>query len=130
MPQINHQNTVKMKKLLLLIGVLISFSNAFASKSDVYITSYKKGNVDNRTTVRRSPQQLPINVYYDNEARQIEVTGDEELNIQIYLYDENQNTLNYSSCINTTLDVPSNYNRVLIIHIENDDWIATGEIIV
>ncbi len=118
-----------MKKYLLLIGVIISIGiQAFASKSAVYMDFFKYGRSDKSTTVRRSPMRLPIDVFYENETHQIEVAGDEEMVAQIFLCDENGNTLDYSPCINAVLDIPCNYNGLIIIRIESEEWVATGKI--
>lgn len=118
-----------MKKFVLLIGVIISVvcqMNVMAST--VSITVHRKGNVDRSTTVCRGPINLPIGVVYDNEARQVTVTGDEDMMAQVYLCDLNGNTLDYSSTINATFDVPETYTGSLIIRIESEDWIAVGEV--
>lgn len=118
-----------MRKYLLLIGVIISIGiQAFASKSAIYMDIAKRGRSDKCTTVRRSPMQFPIDVFYDNETHQIEIVGDEELAAQVFLCDENGNTFDYSPCINAVLDIPSNYSGLIIIRIEGEDWIATGKI--
>jgi len=72
--------------------------------------------------------QIPIDVYYDEELRQIEICSYEDMNVQIYLCDENGNTIASSSTINTILDVPDGYSGQLSIRIEGEDWIATGKI--
>ncbi len=72
--------------------------------------------------------QIPIDVYYDEELRQIEICSYEDMNVQIYLCDENGNTIACSSTINTILDVPNGYSGQLYIRIEGEDWIATGKI--
>ena len=118
-----------MKKFFLFIGVIIYIApQADASKNDVYMTIYRKGHVEKNTTVHRSPMLPPIDVTYDSEAHQIEVVGDNELEVQIFLYDENGNILDNSNCINTFLNVPTNYDGIILISIESDDWIASGEI--
>ena len=92
-----------MKKLLSLFGVLIFIGclHAHAEKSRVIMESLQTGNVDGSTTVRRSPMRIPIDVYYDEELRQIEISGDEDMNVQIYLRDESGNTINCFPSINT-----------------------------
>jgi len=120
-----------MKKYLLLIGVLFSICiQTYASKSAIYMDIYKSGHDDKRTTVRRSPMKLPIDVFYDNETHQIEVAGNEEIMAQLFLCDENGNMLDYSPDINAVLKVPCNYSGLIIIRIECEDWIATGKIAV
>ena len=79
-----------MKKFVLLIGVIISVvcqMNVMAKT--VSITVHRKGNVDRSTTVCRRPINLPIDVVYDNDARQITVSGDEEMMAQVFLCDAN-----------------------------------------
>lgn len=120
-----------MKKYLLLIGVIFSVCiQALASKSAIYLDFYKSGHADKSTTIRRSPMNLPIDVFYDNETHQIEVSGNEEVMAQIFLCDENGNVLDYSLNINAVLDVPCYYSGIIIIRIESENWIATGKITV
>lgn len=120
-----------MKKYLLLIGVVFSVCiQSFAAKSAIYMDFYKSGHADKSTTVRRSPMNLPIDVFYDNETHQIEVSGNEEMVAQIFLCDENGNVLDYSPDINAVLNVPCNYNGLIVIRIESVDWIATGKMAV
>lgn len=119
-----------MKKLLSLLGVLI-FIGCFqvhAEKSRVVIEIYQTGHVDRSTAVRRSLMRIPVDVYYDEELRQIEISGDEDMNVQIYLCDENGNTLTYSPPINTILDIPNGYSGLISIRIEGDNWVAIGRI--
>jgi hypothetical protein len=119
-----------MKKLLSLLGVLIIIGclQSYAAKSGVYMDFYKYGHEGKNTTVHRSPMRIPIDVYYDEELHQIEICGDEDMNVQIYLCDENGNTITYSSTINTILDVPDGYSGLLFIRVEGEGWIATGQI--
>lgn len=120
-----------MKKLLSLFGVLIFIGclQAHAEKSRVSMEHWQTSNVDGSTTVRRSPMRIPIDVYYDDELRQIEISGDEDMDVQIYLRDESGNTITYSSTINTILDIPDGYSGLLSIRIEGEDWISTGKLL-
>lgn len=117
-----------MKKLLSLLGVLIIIGclQAYATKSGVYMDFYKYGHEGKNTTVHRSPMRIPIDVYYDNELCQIEISGNMEDEVQIFLCDENGNIIAYSSIANTTLDIPEDYNGRLSISIESDNWVAIG----
>ena len=74
--------------------------------------------------------RIPADVYYDNELRQIEIYGDENLNAQIYLCDEDGNIIAYSSTVNTLFYIPDSYSGTLSIRIETDNWIAIGLITV
>ena len=92
-----------MKKLLSLLGVLIIIGclQANAAKSGVYMDFYKYGHEGKNTTVHRSPMRIPIDVYYDDELRQIEISGSVDIDVQIFLCDENGNIIAYSSITNT-----------------------------
>lgn len=121
-----------MKKFLSLLAALI-FTGSFqsyAEKSKVYIEIYQSGHIDRGTVVKRSPMRIPIDVYYDDELRQIEFSSVEDLDVQVYLYDENGNTITYSPTINTTLNVSDGYSGMVSIRIDGKGWIATGMIVV
>ena len=120
-----------MKNLLSLFGVLIFIGciQAHAEKRRVTMEHWQTSNVDGSTTVRRSLMRIPIDVYYDDDLRQIEIYGEEDMDVQIYLRDENGNTITYSSTINTILDVPDGYSGLLSIWIESENWIFTGKLL-
>lgn len=119
-----------MKKFILLLGMLLTFISFMsnASQEKVYL-KYRKDTHSKNTTVLRSPQQIPIDVEYDNETRQITVSGDVDMEVQVYLCDLSGNTLDYSSCLNAVFDVPETYTGSLIVRIESDNWIAEGEVL-
>ena len=121
-----------MKKLLSLLGVLIIIGclQANAAKSGVYMDFYKYGHEGKNTTVHRSPMRIPIDVYYDDELRQIEISGSADIDVQIFLCDINGNTLDYSHCMNTVLNIPYGFSGIIILRIESEAWIATGKIAV
>lgn len=121
-----------MKKFLSLLAALfiIECFQAHAEKRSVVLERYLTGHVDRSKTVRRSPMQIPLDVIYDDESRQIEICGVEEMDIQVYLYDEKENPIAYSSTINSTLDIPDGYSGIISIKIEGESWIATGIITV
>ncbi len=92
------------------------------------LTIRQKGHAEKSTTVRRSHQHLVIDVIYDNEARQVLVSGDEDIAAQVFLCDMNGNILDYSAIINATFDVSEKTKDTLIIRIEAEDWMAGGEV--
>ena len=73
-----------MKKLLSLFGVLIFIGciQAHAEKRRVTMEHWQTSNVDGSTTVRRSLMRIPIDVYYDDDLRQIEIYGEEDMDVQ------------------------------------------------
>ena len=120
-----------MKKFLLILGILLPIVlNVSASKYSVIMTKQRQNNPEKVTTPHRAPEKLPIEVVYDNETRQVEVTGDEEMAAQVYLSDENGNTLDSANSVNAVLTVPETYSGLLIIRVESAEWIATGKIAV
>lgn len=119
-----------MKKFIILIGVLLSIIlQVQAEKSKVFIDIYRKGQVEKSTTVRRTPVVLPsIYVYYDNNTRQLEFSCEEDIAAEIVLYDSNKNVLSYSSSLKTTFEIAYEYKGTIIIHIDSEDWYATGKL--
>ena len=94
-----------MKKLHLLVGVFIFIGclQVHAEKSRVAMEKWQTCNVVGSTTVCRSPMRNSIDVYYDDELRQIEISSDVGVEVQLFLCDINGNTLDYSHCINTVI---------------------------
>lgn len=78
---------------------------------------WQTGNVVGSTMVCRSPMKNSIDVYYDDELRQIEISSDVGVEVQLFLCDINGNTLDYSHCINTVLDIPYQYSGIIILRI-------------
>ena len=74
---------------------------------------WQTGNVVGSTMVCRSPMKNSIDVYYDDELRQIEISSD----VGVEVHDINGNTLDYSHCINTVLDIPYRYSGIIILRI-------------
>lgn len=120
-----------MRKLLLTLSLMIAFTiQVVATNYTVTMKSQKKENPNNSTQVRRTPTHLPFEVIYDDETHKVIVSGDEAFIAHIYVCDENGNTLDSSSSINAVLNVPESYTGLLIIRIENDEWISTGKIVI
>lgn len=120
-----------MKKFLLLIGALISFAiQVSATSESVSLTVNGKDNLGKGTKVRRTPTHLPLDVFYCNETRQVEVSCVEEVEAQVFLYDENGNVLDCSPYINVMLNVSCDYRGIITIFIDSEYWVATGEIVV
>lgn len=118
-----------MRKLILLLGMLLTLISFMsnAAQENAYL-KYYKGTHSKNTTVLRSPQQPSIDVIYDNEARQILVSGEDDIEAQVFLCDTDGTLLDYSTTINAKFDVPEKWTNMLIIRIEAEDWIAIGEV--
>lgn len=130
--QIKKKTTkMKMKKVIIFAGLLLAMSHtAFAEQCGVFMEFHRKVNPEHTRDVNRAPLRLPIDVVYDSDTHKIEVVGNEEMEVQIFLCDENGNTLDYSSYINAELNIPYNYSGLIILRIECEKWIAIGKITV
>lgn len=102
---------------------------AFSEGTPVLMDFHNKNNSNQNTTVDRAPARIPaIEVYYDSEVQTIEVVGDEYVEAEVFLYDEEGTFVDYSSTLNTIFSVsaPGSY-RILI---QSGNWYAEGEICV
>lgn len=81
-----------MKKLHLLVGVFIFIGclQVHAEKNRVAMEKWQTGNVVGSTTVCRSPMRNSIDVYYDDELRQIEISSDVGVEVQLFLCNINE----------------------------------------
>lgn len=120
-----------MRKIIpLIMGVLISLSfQISAKKNNVPMDSSPKRHGDNNIR-HRSPLLIPIEVNYDDETHLVEISGDEELDAQVYLCDEHGNVLDYSPALNSELEIPDFHSGMVIIRVESEDWISTGSIFI
>ena len=119
-----------MKKLLLTIGFLLSLSgNLFAEKTEVGITPEKKTPPDTGTTRPRVPMRIPIQVFYDNLTREIEIIAPNSLDGYAYICDGEGDIITFSASLNDVLYIPECYSGLIHIYIESDSWQAVGEII-
>ena len=118
-----------MKKAIIFAGLLLVIAHtAFAEQRGVFMEFHRKINPEHARDVNRAPMRLPIEVVYDSETHKIEVVGNEEMEVQIFLCDGNGNALDYSPCVNAVLNIPYNYSGLIILRIESGEWIATGNI--
>ncbi|MDE6695550.1 MAG: hypothetical protein K2K25_01585 [Muribaculaceae bacterium] len=118
-----------MRKLLLAIGVIFSITLSLsAAKEYVPITIGTKGHPTKNTTVKRAPMYLSLEITYDDTTHVVEVISEEEINAQVYIKSEDGNILGYSSCLNSTFNVPSGFIGILNICIEGEEWTAVGEV--
>ena len=116
-----------MKKLIILAALLLGMAHtAFATQWGVCMEFHRKSNPEKNMSVNRAPMRLPINVVYDSDTHKIEVTGDESMDAEVFLYNANGDLENYSSSLNTEFTVLT--PGIYIIQIQGDGWYAEGEI--
>ena len=116
-----------MKKLIILAGMLFITSLAtFAEQRGVHMEFHRKGDLVNHSDVNRMPIHLPIDVYYDTDSHRIVVIGDESIDAEVFLYNENNTLEGYSSTLNTDFTILTSGSY--IIQIYGDGWYAEGRI--
>ena len=95
--QIKKKTTkMKMKKVIIFAGLLLAMSHtAFAEQCGVFMEFHRKVNPEHTRDVNRAPLRLPIDVVYDSDTHKIEVVGNEEMEVQIFLCDENGNYIDF-----------------------------------
>ena len=116
-----------MKKLIIMAGLLLVMAHAaFAEQRGVLMEIHNKSIPEKNLSVNRAPMRLPIEVVYDSDTHKIEVTGDESIEAEVFLYNTNGTLEDYSSTLNTdfTILTPGTYT----IQIHADEWYAEGEI--
>lgn len=117
-----------MKKIILLFLMAIAMtSSAFSEqKSIVFLTHQTNSSKDN-LEVDRNPINLPIAVYYDFDTNILEVWCDNDnIQAEVYVYDESGNVEAYSAYMNVALQLTSSsVHSILII---GDGWEAEGNI--
>ena len=95
-----------MKKMIFIAGLLLSMAlTAFAEQQGVFMQFHRKINPENSRDVNRAPMRLPIDVVYDSDMHKIEVTGEESIEAEVFLYNTNGSLENYSSSLNTDFTV-------------------------
>ena len=118
-----------MKKGIIIAGLLLAMANtAFAEQWGVFMELHRKSNPEKNKSVNRAPMRLPIEVVYDSDTHKIKVSGDNKMEVQLFLCDENGNTLDYSQCVNSVLNIPNSYSGLITLRIESEGWIAIGNI--
>jgi uncharacterized protein YcfL len=117
-----------MKKLaLFIVALLLSISCSFAqsqstsTQQNVGLEFHKQANP---TKVHRSSFYLPIEVTYDEIGHTLTIVADDDIDGEVYIYDNNNNIVAYSSCMNSTFILSSIGEYT--IKINGEDWYALG----
>ena len=114
-----------MKKIALLIGLALTFAPTIsAERQDVSMKHQRKSTPDKNTGYNRAPLHLPIDVVFDTDTQTLEVTGDESMDAEVYIYNSDGALEDYSSTINANfvITIPGDH----LIHIEGDGWYSDG----
>ncbi len=115
-----------MKKFIIFAIMFMALSHySFAEQRDVFLEFHKKNNSGNNG-INRAPIRLPIQVSYDSDTNVVEVSGNETLEGEVFLYTINGTLDAYSSTLNTTFSIQNPNTYVIII--QGNGWYAEGEI--
>lgn len=100
--------------------------SAMGERTKAHINVHKSGtNADNMER-ERTPINLPIAVYYDSDTNLVEVWCDNDnIQAEVFIYDEAASLVMYSPYMNVTLQLPSTTNGSILI--KGDGWEAEGE---
>ena len=114
-----------MKKIALLIGLMLALAPTISADRQDVDMQYKRTNSPDKNTGRdRAPMHLPIEVVFDTDTHTLEVTGDESMDAEVYIYTSDGALEDYSSTINAnfTITIPGDH----LVHIEGDGWHSDG----
>lgn len=103
-------------------------TSAFSEQTAIPMQThtYKEG-YDDLTKRDRNPINLPISVYYDSETNILEVwCADDNIQAEVFVFDESGAVEAYSPCMNVTLKLSSSNTHS--IHLIGDGWGAKGNI--
>lgn len=118
-----------MKKIILFFLMAVAMAtSAYSEKRAVPMRTHQNGeNSEYLTGVDRHPITLPIAVYYDSDTNILEVwCDDDNIQAEVFVYDESGTVEAYSSYMNVSLTlISSNSHSILLI---GDDWEAEGKI--
>lgn len=115
---------MKKKKALIFASLLTAFAlNASAEGYGVFMEIDMK-NSEKYLKVNRAPMRISLEVIYDKDTQCVTVNGDEDMEVEIFLYNSMGEVEDYSSSLNSNLIITtSGSHRILI---ESEDWIAEG----
>lgn len=87
----------------------------------------KKGISDGNKPLR-APSRIDLSVCYDETSHLLTVEGDESLDCEVSLRNSADAMVDYSSAIPASFDLSGLPSGTYTVVIENDSWVATGEI--
>lgn len=117
-----------MKKIILLLLMAIAMtSSAFSERKSIVFLTHQTNTSKDNLEVDRNPIHLPIAVYYDSDTNILEVwCDDDNIQAEVYVYDESGTLEAYSPYMNVCLNITSSTTHSLLI--VGDGWEAEGEI--
>ena len=101
-------------------------TSAFSERSQISLRTHKYGeNSGSLIEEDHDPIRLPIFVYYDPDTKILEVWCDNDnIQAEVYVYDESEAVEAYSPYLNITLTLTS--SNIHSIKLIGDGWEAEG----
>ena len=111
-----------MKKIILLFLMAVAMTNsALSEQKSVPMQTNQQGDQTENTEWIRNPINLPISVYYDSETNILEVwCADDNIQAEVYVYDESRNVEAYSPYMNLTITLTSSDSHSILLI--GDGW--------
>ncbi|MDE7345495.1 MAG: hypothetical protein K2N48_02005 [Muribaculaceae bacterium] len=115
-----------MKKIILFILMAIAMASpVFSERTRQHMKVHQAGGSGFLTEKDRNPIQLPIAVYFDSDTDILEVWCDNDnIQAEVFVYDENGTEEAYSSYMNVTLQLTSSSTHSILI--KGDGWEGEG----
>ena len=118
---------IKLKRLIILVGLLLAIvPTAFAEQRGVFMEFHRKINPGKNMQVNRAPMRLPIEVVYDSDTHNIKVTGEKDIEAEVFLYNVNGTLESHSLTLNAEFSVLESDTYTILI--QGEGWYAEGEI--
>ena len=116
------------KTILLFIMAVAMTTSAFSEQKAIPMQTHQTGSADLSIMEARDPINLPISVYYDSDTNILEVwCADDNIQAEVYVYDESGNVEAYSTCTNVTIQLtPSPTHTIILI---GDGWEAEAMVL-
>lgn len=111
-----------MKKIILLFLMAIAMTTSvFGAKRAIPMRTHQNGNHKENTERLRTPINLPIAVFYDSDTNILEVwCDDDNIQAEVYVYDESGAVEAYSPYMNVSLTLTSSNSHT--IYLIGDGW--------
>lgn len=114
-----------MKKSVFILLLMWSFALAVQAEKTPIVLSHTTADTS-KFDMDKDRYVGVIDVVFDSDSNTLEVTGDSDIEAELYVYDSAKNVVNYSSSINSTLSLTGHGTYTL--YIAGDGWYAEGQI--
>ena len=102
-------------------------TSVFSERKSIYMETHETGLLKDLGERDRNPIHLPIAVFYDSDTNILEVwCDDDNIQAEVYIYNESGELETYSPYMNITIQLPSSVSHTILI--KGNDWEAEGEL--